>query len=838
MISGAAGGDLDEMTTVKSGVWARKRGVLGASGLALIAGASMTGLAHAEGVASDAAAPEVSQVEVLGARKPLDHDTGLSVMPASVQDTPQAITVIGQAQLKAQGVTSLEQALRNVPGITIAIGEGGQLNGDQFKIRGFDSKDDVYVDGLRDFGAYSRDSFAYEEVQVLKGPSGAMFGRGTTGGAINTISKTPKLRDFASVDGYFGAGSYKRALADVNHQLGETSALRLNLMWNDNKVVDRDLIYTKKWGAALTAGFGLGTDTEFQINYVHQHWKGRPDYGIIIQNPPGSAIGLPVSEFDVGVERSTFTGYANDLDRGNADILTARFKHVVSDKLTITSDTRYGIYSRYFQYTTLDNCTAACNAALFDGDPVTEPAGGVGGSSPYDSDIWGLQNITTARIDYDVGGLKNQAIVGIDVSRQSNDKLYLAYTLPAGFATRPAIPKFFVNPNYDFPAGYTLFRAVPGQNLTCPATGNCTTNVLPGPIPITTNVAGTGVYKSRGVSTDAGLLFTDRLWLTEAFSVIGSMRLDRYTASLDNTLYNGTAAPTVKAKSTLKSPRLSGVFEPTRDQTFYVSWGRSQTPQGTSITNTGTAVITSKDLAPETSRIWEAGAKVAIPGTRLSATASVFDIEKGNALQADPSTGFLQAQSGEKQRIKGVELGLTGKVNAAWTVSAGYTYLHSRTAESYTNCVAAPTPATGTPSGVVCPAGAPAATPVLNTFIVGRPVIFVPKHAATLYTNYNLSRWIDGLSVGGDVIYQGGQNVRYTTRSNSYADRSTLVPTIVARVPHNLTLDAFASYQFGAYRVGLNVYNIANRLNYTQEFGNRAVPAPGRTVIASLGATF
>src|SRR5690348_1454641 len=119
------------------------------------------------------------------------HGTGLNVVPTTVQDTPQAINVIDAEQMRQQGVTSLEQALRNVPGITVSIGEGGTLAGDQFKIRGFDAKDDVYLDGLRDFGAYTRDSFNYEEVQVLKGPSGLMFGRGTTGGAINTLSKSP-----------------------------------------------------------------------------------------------------------------------------------------------------------------------------------------------------------------------------------------------------------------------------------------------------------------------------------------------------------------------------------------------------------------------------------------------------------------------------------------------------------------------------------------------------------------------------------------------------------------------------------------------------------------------
>ncbi|HEY5083143.1 MAG TPA: TonB-dependent receptor plug domain-containing protein, partial [Rhizomicrobium sp.] len=96
------------------------------------------------------------------------HSLPIITMPTtSVQDTPQSITVVTGEVMKQQAVTTLGDALKNVPGITIAIGEGGTLAGDQFKINGFDAKDDVYLDGLRDFAAYTRDSFDYEQVQVL-----------------------------------------------------------------------------------------------------------------------------------------------------------------------------------------------------------------------------------------------------------------------------------------------------------------------------------------------------------------------------------------------------------------------------------------------------------------------------------------------------------------------------------------------------------------------------------------------------------------------------------------------------------------------------------------------
>ncbi|HEX3367398.1 TonB-dependent receptor [Phenylobacterium sp.] len=810
-------------------------------GLAMIAGAaSLCGAAQAAEVpaaATDAAdETTVSGVTVSGEAKPLDRSTGLSVLSSTVQDTPQAISIVSQAQMKAQGVATLEGALRNVPGITIAIGEGGTLSGDQFKIRGFDAKDDVYVDGLRDFGAYTRDSFNYEEVQVLKGPSGAMFGRGTTGGAINIISKAPKLDDFTSLDGYVGDGRYYRALADINHKFGETTAARLTLMGNSTGVVDRDLIYSDRWGAALTVGWGLGTDTQLTASYLHQHDRQRPDYGVVIVQKPGDIVALPATEYDVGVRRSNFLGFRNDIDRSDTDMVTVRVSHQVNDKITLTSDTRYAIYRRYFQYTTLDQCGAACTTALFDGNPATEAFGGIGGQGPYDMDARGLQNISAARIDYDLGRFRNQAIVGVDVSRQENDKLFFAYLLPAGFATRPAIPHPIVNPNPNFPAGYSVFRAVPGQNIACPsATANCTATM--NGTTVFTNTLGTATEQSNGSSTDAGIFLTDRLWLTRTLSLIGSYRLDRYAAELSSTFFNDTTS-NLKVKPLLKSPRASVVWEPASDQTYYLSWGRSQTPQGTSVVGAAANLaVTSKDLAPEDSEIWEAGAKFALPGARLSATGAVFDIRKDNALQTDPATGFLQAQSGERQEVKGFELGLTGKVTGAWTISAGYTYLDDRIRESFANC-AVPTTTTGTPIGIVCPVGVTTALPVLNTVAVGQQATFTPKNAATFFTTYDLSQWVDGLTVGGDVTYQSTLFLGYTARSVGYTDRSTLAALKIAEVPDNVTFDAFVSYRIGRYRLSVNGYNLADRLNYAQTFGTRATPAPARTIIFSVGATF
>ncbi|MBS0412315.1 MAG: TonB-dependent receptor, partial [Proteobacteria bacterium] len=340
-----------------------------------------------------------------------------------------------------------------------------------------------------------------------------------------------------------------------------------------------------------------------------------------------------------------------------------------------------------------------------------------------------------------------------------------------------------------------------------------------------------------GDATDAGGFVSDRLWLTRSLSLIGSVRVDGYWATF-NSVAPGNILTPISVRSTLVSPRASLVFEPSDTSTFYVSWGRSQTPQGSSIVGAATAVaLTAKDLAPETARSVEVGAKVGVLGGRLALTGSVFDVAKDNATQTDPATGFLQAQSGEKQHVRGLELGATGKLARGWSVSANYTWLDARIRQSFVNCVV-PTSTSGTPTTVVCPVGVTAAIPVENTVAEGRQVTFVPRNAASLFTTYDFQGPLSGLEIGGDVTWQSRLFVGYTAVSASYANRASLVASKFAEVPDSFTLDAFAAYRIGAYRVAVNVYNLTNRLNYAQVFGNRAVPAAGRTVIVSLGASF
>ena len=199
---------------------------------------------------------------------------------ADVIDTPRAVTVIPQRIIEQTGATSLQDLLRTSPGITFGAGEGGQPLADRPFIRGQSSGNNIFLDGIRDTGGQQREVFALEQVEVIKGPDSVYSGRGSGGGSINLSSKQPRLERFTTVSLGGGTDSYARAAVDWTAPLGETSALRINLMGAQADVAGRDAVDYDKWGVLVSAGIGLGTDTSLTASYYHVTSNQMPDYGI------------------------------------------------------------------------------------------------------------------------------------------------------------------------------------------------------------------------------------------------------------------------------------------------------------------------------------------------------------------------------------------------------------------------------------------------------------------------------------------------------------------------------------------------------------------------------
>jgi catecholate siderophore receptor len=257
-----------------------------------------------------------------------------------LRDTPQTISVVPQEVLAEQGVTTLRDALRNVAGISLAAGEGG-AQGDNLTIRGFTARNDLFIDGMRDFGSYYRDPFNLEEVEVLKGPSSVTFGRGSTGGVVNQASKTPVLAQSISGEIMAGTDLTRRLTLDLNQQMSATSAFRLNVMGDENNVAGRDIAENRRFGIAPSLAFGLGTATHWTFSYLHQTADDNPDYGIPwLFNQPAP------------VNRNNYYGFKDgNFLRTYDDIGTAKIEHEFNGHFTLRDQIRYANYVRDVQIT-------------------------------------------------------------------------------------------------------------------------------------------------------------------------------------------------------------------------------------------------------------------------------------------------------------------------------------------------------------------------------------------------------------------------------------------------------------------------------------------------------
>src|SRR5262249_37125413 len=157
---------------------------------------------------------------------------------------------------------------------------GGTSSGDNVLIRGFSARTDIYMDGVRDPGMVNRDSFNVENVEVSKGPSSADGGRGTTGGSINLVTKTANPDNSGSFQATGGNADYGRTAVDLNRKLTETSAFRINAVWQDTGYAGRDVAKYRTWGVAPTMSFGLETPTQYTIAYSRMKQDNIPDWGL------------------------------------------------------------------------------------------------------------------------------------------------------------------------------------------------------------------------------------------------------------------------------------------------------------------------------------------------------------------------------------------------------------------------------------------------------------------------------------------------------------------------------------------------------------------------------
>jgi catecholate siderophore receptor len=381
-------------------------------------------LAHGHQVRAQEAPVTLPPVNV-EAQQPSDYKVDESASPkltAPLVDTPKTITVIPKELIQERGATSLMDVLRTVPGVSLGAGEGGVPAGDRAFIRGFDSRGDTFIDGTRDFGTTIRDPFNFEQVEVVKGPGSVLGGRGTTGGAINIISKTPTLDDFSLGSFTLGTDATKRGTIDINRKIDDHTAVRINLLGHDADVAGRDAIEQQRWGFAPSVAFGIGTPTQVTLSYYHIETDGITDYGIPFD---------PVTGKPAAVDRSNFYGFkGRDKQTTSADIGTVRVEHRFSDSLNLRNQTRYGVTTNDY-IATLPSLTA------------TPPGEVLRNFRSRDENNTILSNQTDLTSKFNTGSIGHTVVTGLELSRETYENKGRAS------ATAPNADRF--NPDYNDP---------------------------------------------------------------------------------------------------------------------------------------------------------------------------------------------------------------------------------------------------------------------------------------------------------------------------------------------------------------------------------------------------
>jgi catecholate siderophore receptor len=388
-----------------------------------------SGAAFAQTTASqDTTLPEV---KVRDASAGPDYNPATSSIGGGVdtplRDIPQSVTVINSTLMQAQGATSLADALRNVPGITMGAAEGGSI-GNNFNLRGFTARTDLYLDGMRDRGQFYRDVFSLDSVEVLQGPSSMLFGRGSTGGVINQTSKVPTQTPFATASVIGGTQPSFRVTTDVNLPIDDASAFRIAAMGQDVHST-RDVMQNHDYGVAPSLSFGRGAATEVTLVALLTHNNDMPDYGL-----------PPVNGGPAAVERKTFYGATDDRTLQDVVNLSGTITHKLTGTVTLRNQTYYSHYRIDARESGPNNVGTLSPAGVYTAFPATNlsnttalPAGalyvGIGSHDRVITDS-SLYNQTDVITEFATGAFRHLLITGLELGRDTNDTQNSSRNIP------------------------------------------------------------------------------------------------------------------------------------------------------------------------------------------------------------------------------------------------------------------------------------------------------------------------------------------------------------------------------------------------------------------------
>ncbi len=696
-------------------------------------------------------------------------------------DTPQTIAVVSKEVLKQQGATTLSQALRNTPGVTFLLGENGNTaTGDSIFMRGFDTQGSIFIDGIRDLGTVTRDTFNTEQVEIAKGPAGPDYGRGAASGYVNLASKVPTPESFSGGTVSYGTADNARLTGDINHRFeGSGTALRLNVMAQDGEVDGRDFIERKGWAVAPSLAFGLESDTRSYFYLLHTEQDNVPDGGVttigldgfynrdLDPNPPPATPPLAPPRapgvVPALVDRESYYGYRGDFEQTSGTMFTARFEHDFNENVSIRNSTRYGRLEQFYILT-------GVNAVIIpDPDPATWTVNRTRQSKFQENTL--MTNQTNLTIDVATGSVGHAITTGVEfINEEQYNPTYAPASLGALVPANPYDPGLT-----DAPPGYA-----PARN---------------------------GAY-SRGETQTIGVYAFDTLSFAEKWELTGGFRVDQFDTEFES-LTASTATPPVLTAArldiddTLFSYKVGLLFKPVPNASVYLSHANSKQPPGGNNFNLAPATGTSNnvnrvDLEPTEGENLELGTKWEFRDGALAITGAIFDSTSKNELVQDAADPLVFVQVGERE-VKGVELGIVGKVTENWDLSAGIAKMDTEVVRG-------------------------------NLNQTGSAINWSPELTFSSWTTY---RTPFGLTIGGGARY-----VDTVARSITNA----LLPTAnVPSAPEYWVVDAMLGYQVNdKVSLQLNAYNLLDEeyIATLNNGGSRYIPGAPLSALLTVNFEF
>jgi catecholate siderophore receptor len=615
--------------------------------------------------------------------------------PEPIVNTPRSITVLTQEVLRDKDATSLKDAARTTPGVTIGTGEGGNAFGDRFFIRGFDARNDVFVDGIRDPAVNIRENFFTEQIEILKGPSSTIDGRGTAGGAINIVTKQASdLASFYNADTKFASDFTKRVTFDVNQVITPTLAVRMDGMWQIADISERNYTTDDRWGGLAAVKWTPTNDFMLSANYIHSNLHGLPDFGV----PYNTVAGAPVTS--VGIPRTTYYGFVDrDFQVATQDIGTIVGDYRVSDALTFTN--KFRAEQSVLNYIgTIPEQGASATGCNSQGGNFANPNPAtwivcLNPQSRYQvTNVLADEALTTLK--FDTGPVRNTLVSGGIISHEkvsidSYNGLNSEAVGAGAFASGTVGPVSVLNPPNFLPFGNPTL------------TGN------PNVIPVNSN----SLYALETANYRDFVIFT------------AGLRFDNYNISASK---NGF--PTISAVSNMVNYNLGLVVKPLPTTSVYAAYGTSSEPVGAELDGTSAnygglnpSSPINQIFGPTQAKAVEVGTKWEFFNRHLLATGALFRTDVSNARELVPA-GYPNAgtvQAGAAYHVQGIDIGAEGKILDKLSIFGGIVLMNNRVDES-----AVPTN-------------------------VGLPLAFIANQSFNLLAKYEVTK---DLEVGAQATYR------------------------------------------------------------------------------------